>query len=134
MGIGKYPPMFCNFNTYFLLIHVILNSFDFKENHFCYITMWILWVWLGGISKYGPRPSKLESNTNLRPTAVGRYWAPISQDIGPYLLIPPLQTLSISPIPPRQASANVPLYTLLVKIRFSSNLILRDFWQFTVIL
>ena len=60
--------------------------------------MWIPWVWLGGISKYGPRPSKLESNTNLRPTAVGRYWAPISQDIGPYLLIPPLQTHSISPI------------------------------------
>ena len=55
-------------------------------------------LWLGHISKYGPRPSKLESNTNLRPTAVGRYWAPIFQDIGLYLPIPPLQTHGISPL------------------------------------
>ena len=58
--------------------------------------MWIQWVWLGGIGKYRPRPSKLGSNTNLRHLAVSRYWAPIYLDIGLYLPIPPLQTHGIS--------------------------------------
>ena len=44
------------------------------------ITMWIPWVWLGRIGEYRLRPSKLGNNTNLRPSAVGPYWTPISQD------------------------------------------------------
>ena len=71
--------------------------------------MWIPWVWLGGIGKYRPRPSKLGSNTNLRPSAVGRYWAPISLDIGLYLPIPPLQTHGISPL------TETPMYQLTLK-------------------
>jgi len=59
------------------------------------ITMWIRWLWLGRIGEYGPRPSKLGYNTTLRPTAVGWYCTPISQDIGPYSPIRPHQSQRI---------------------------------------
>ena len=60
-----------------------------------YITMWIRWLWLGHIGEYGPRPSKLGCNTTLRPSAVGWYCTPISQDIGPYSPIRPRQSQRI---------------------------------------
>ena len=50
------------------------------------------------MGEYGPRPSKLGSNTDLRPSAVGPYWTPISQDIGPYLPIRPRQSHRIIPL------------------------------------
>ena len=68
---------------------------DFEKTNFWYITMRIPWLCLGGICKYWPHSSKLGSNVNLPPTAVGLHWAPISQNIGQYLLIPPRQSQGI---------------------------------------
>ena len=68
---------------------------DFEKTNFWYITMRIPWLCLGGICKYWPHSSKLGSNVNLPPAAVGLHWAPISQNIGQYLLIPPRQSQGI---------------------------------------
>ena len=43
--------------------------------------MWRPWVWLRHIRKFRPRPSKLGSNANLRPAAVGSHWTPIFRDL-----------------------------------------------------
>ena len=42
--------------------------------------MWTPWVWLGRIGEYCLHSSKLGSNTDLRPAAVGPYCTPISQN------------------------------------------------------
>ena len=68
---------------------------DSEKTNFWYITMRIPWLCLGGICKYWPHSSKLGSNVNLPPAAVGLHWAPISQNIGQYLLIPPRQSQGI---------------------------------------
>ena len=71
---------------------------DFEKTNFWYITMRIPWLCLGGICKYWPHSSKLGSNVNLPPAAVGLHWAPISQNIGQYLPIPPRQSQGIVPL------------------------------------
>ena len=60
-----------------------------------HITMWMRWLWLGCIGECGPLPSKLGCNTTLRPSAVGWYCTPISQEFGPHSPMHPRQSQRI---------------------------------------
>ena len=59
------------------------------------------------MGEYGPHPSKLGTNTDLQPSAVDPYWPQISQNIGPYSPIRPLQSHCIVPIYEDFGSQNI---------------------------
>ena len=73
----------------------IQKRFNVCTPNLLYITMWMHWLWRGCIGECGPLPSKLGSNTTLRPSAVGWYCTPISQEIGPHSPMHPRQSQRI---------------------------------------
>ena len=81
---GRNVPMKIQCANSFIVIVKIQNSLNsIRLPNVLHITMWMRWLWLGCISECGPLPSKLGCNTTLRPSAVGWYCTPISQEIGP---------------------------------------------------
>ena len=95
MSIEKYLPIFDSIGK---LVGIEKRILYLSENQVWYVTMRMASLCLGGIINTDLNSSKLGSNVNLPPSAVGLHWTPIFRNFGQYLLIPPRQSEAIVPL------------------------------------